>query len=191
MRLFHFSEDPRIAAFAPRAVETPSRRPAGREWLNGPLVWAIDETHQPMYLFPRDCPRILVWPTAETTPADRALWFGNRPDGVIAHIERAWLGRLTGARLYRYELSPASFEDLQDAGMWVSRSAAAVLRVDVFDDLPAALQRLGVELRVVESLPPLRGVWKSSLHASGLRLRNAHGWASDHAPGPSFKTRSS
>jgi hypothetical protein len=33
-----------------------------------------------------------------------------------------------------------------------------------------------VELRVMESLLPLRGVWDSSLHASGIRLRNARGW---------------
>jgi hypothetical protein len=41
------------------------------DWLNGPLVWAIDAWHQPMYLFPRDCPRILYWPLATTNAADR------------------------------------------------------------------------------------------------------------------------
>ena len=66
MRLFHFSDDPAIARFEPRAVLVPSPRAPGREWLNGPLVWAIDEPHQPMYLFPRDCPRILLWPRPET-----------------------------------------------------------------------------------------------------------------------------
>ncbi len=35
-----------------------------------------------------------------------------------------------------------------------------------------------VELRVMESLTPLRGVWETSLHASGIRLRHAQGWDS-------------
>ena len=54
MRLFHFSEDAAITRFAPRPVAVPSARPREQEWLNGPLVWAIDEAHQPLYLFPRD-----------------------------------------------------------------------------------------------------------------------------------------
>lgn len=67
MRLFHFSEDPTIVTFAPRAVVVPSRRSPGKEWLNGPLVWAIQESLDFMYLFPRDCPRILTWAIDETT----------------------------------------------------------------------------------------------------------------------------
>ncbi len=60
MRLFHFSDDPAIALFVPRPVAVPLARSAGREWLNGPLVWATDELHAILYLFPRDCPRVLV-----------------------------------------------------------------------------------------------------------------------------------
>jgi hypothetical protein len=52
MRLFHFSERSDIAVFEPRPVTVPSPRTRGREWPNGPLVWAIDAWHQPMYLFP-------------------------------------------------------------------------------------------------------------------------------------------
>lgn len=77
MRLFHFSDDPDIAVFEPRPVLIPSVRPIGREWLNGPLVWAIDGDHDFMYLFPRDCPRILIWATAETTEAERRHWLGD------------------------------------------------------------------------------------------------------------------
>jgi hypothetical protein len=54
MRLFHFSDDPEIVRFVPRPIRTLVERPAGLKWLNGPLVWAIDEPHEPMYLFPRD-----------------------------------------------------------------------------------------------------------------------------------------
>ena len=66
--LNHFSEEPDIRIFEPRAV--PGTRPAGREWLNSPLVWAIDDWHAPAYMFPRDCPRILWWPLPGTTAED-------------------------------------------------------------------------------------------------------------------------
>lgn len=60
MRLFHFSDDAAIGTFTPRSVLVPSQRAPGMEWLNGPLVWAIEEPLDFMYLFPRDCPRILM-----------------------------------------------------------------------------------------------------------------------------------
>jgi len=176
MRLFHFSDDPAIACFKPRPVAIPSQRPPGRDWLNGPLVWAIDQPHQPMYLFPRDCPRILLWPRPDTTADDLRSWFGDRPWRMIAHIEQAWFERLRGATIYRYELPPETFEALDDAGMWVARQAVTPIRMDAIGALPAALRAEGVELRIMESLAPLRDIWSTSLHASGIRLRNAQGW---------------
>ena len=78
VRLFHFSDDPGITVFEPRPVLKPSARPEGRDWLNGPLVWAIDEPHQPMYLFPRDCPRILLWPRETSSAGDTDTRSGTR-----------------------------------------------------------------------------------------------------------------
>ena len=75
MRLFHFSDDGGLTRFTPRPVLVPSARPPGRDWLNGPLVWAIDEARQPLYLFPRDCPRILLYPTPATTAEDLQRWW--------------------------------------------------------------------------------------------------------------------
>ena len=177
MRLFHFSDDPGIACFVPRPVRTASTRPPGRDWLNGPLVWAIDEATQPLYFFPRDCPRILLWSTPATTAQDRERWFGTSAAKMIAHVEWAWFDRLSRESLYRYELPTETFEDLDDAGMWISRQAVTPLAVETLTDLPAMMAAHGVELRLVESLLPLRGVWSTTLHASGNRLRNAQGWA--------------
>jgi len=56
------------------------------------------------------------------------------------------------------------------------QSAAEPLRVDVIDELADALRRNEVELRFMESLALLRGVWATSLHASGIGLCNAVGW---------------
>ena len=174
IRLFHFSDDPGITMFVPRPVCVASRRPEGREWLNGPLVWAIDEVHQFLYLFPRECPRILVWARPDSSAADRAAWLGAAD--AVAFIEADWLERLAAAALTRYEFLPAPFEDLRDAGMWVSRQPAEVVDRLQISGLPHRLAERGVRLDVVESLVPLRGLWDTSLQVSGIRLRNARGW---------------
>lgn len=176
MRLFHFSDHGDIGSFQPRPVRKPSLRAPGREWLNGPLVWAIEEAYQPMYLFPRDCPRILLWQTSTTTQADRAAWWGQSTSRIIACAEWRWLDRIRGERLYRYEFPLDGFQDLDDAGMWVSTKPTTPLGVQQIDDLLGALQACGVELRLMPSLTPLRNVWASSLHASGIRLGHAKDW---------------
>jgi hypothetical protein len=173
--LFHFSEDFSIDRFEPRPVKTPAPRKPGREWLNGPLVWAIDEWHAPMYLFPRDCPRILLWPLASTSDADRERFIepGAR---IVAYVEQRWLPALSAARLCRYELPTESFEPLDDAGMWVSRSAVRPAAAEALSDLPQQLAERGVVLKALDTLTTLRDVWDTTLHASGIRLRNAQGW---------------
>ena len=98
MAVFHFSERGDIRRFLPRPVEVPARRKPGMEWLNGPLVWAIDDWHQPLYLFPRECPRILLWPTAESTSADRAEWIGETGPRMAAYVEEGWRERIETAR---------------------------------------------------------------------------------------------
>ena len=176
-RLFHFSDDASITRFEPRPVKVPSERGPGRDWLNGPLVWAVEEARQAVYLFPRDCPRILLWPTENTTAADLDLWWGHRTCRMLAHIEWAWWDLLTREHLYRYELPPGTFRPIDsDNWMWVSEEVVEPIERLTISDLPAALAAEGVELRVMERLTPLRGVWSTTLHASGIRLRNAVDW---------------
>lgn len=175
MRLFHFSERGDIDLFIPRPVLQPSPRAGGSEWLNGPLVWAIVEEKQYLYLFPRDCPRIVMWPTAETTADDRDRWFGDLPDNTvaIAYIEAKWLESLERTTIFRYELPGDTFLDLKDAGMHVSRSVVAPSGVTKIPDLRAALCENHTHLKPVPSLAPFKSAWKSTLHVSGIRLRNA------------------
>ncbi len=186
MRLFHFSDNSSIAVFAPRPVRIPAERPAGQEWLNGPLVWAIDDWHSMLYLFPRDCPRILIWPTDATTDGDRARWMGVTEARAVAYIEAGWLARLRSATIWRYALPPDGFEPIGDVGMWVARQAVVPARVDALSGLDDHLAESRVELRVMDDLTPLRAVWSSTLHASGVRLRNALGWG---APGWPHSTK--
>ncbi len=126
-----------------------------------------------MYLFPRDCPRILAWSVSGTKAEDAAQLGGAR---AVAWIEQAWLDRFRSAALYRYALPAETFKDLRDAGMWVSQDAVVPDAVERLDSLPTRLAALDVDLRIMDSLVDLRGLWDTSLHVSGIRLRNAQGW---------------
>lgn len=174
-RLFHFSDNGDIDRFVPRPVGTRAQRPAGQEWLNGPLVWAIAQDHQQLYLFPRECPRIVMWATAATSAEDRKTWLAGAHSGVsaIAYIEDAWLARLERASIFRYELPNDTFMDIDDVGMHVSPTTVVPSSTHAITDLRAALGACGTALRTVASLGPLRAAWNSSLHVSGIRLRNA------------------
>lgn len=168
-RLFHFSEDPGIHVFVPR---TPDHRPDVP-----PMVWTVDQERAWTYLFPRECPRVLLWPTPDTTAVDLDRWFGGRPDARIACIEWAWLDRMHSTPLFRYEMDPAQFRPLEDdPWMWVSSAAETPRSVDPVGDLIAALRLENVELRLMPSLAPLDGAWEHSFHFSGIRLRNSIGW---------------
>ena len=179
-RLFHFSEDPAIEIFEPRPVRVPSQRPRGLDWLNGPLVWAVDDWHAPMFFFPRDCPRVMLWRTPQTTEADLDHWWrGDRRRRMQAHIETAWLERVRAGRLYRYAFEPDAFERVDangGPGYYVARQAVRPLEVSPVGDLMAALDAADVELHTMHDLLPFNGAWLSTVHFSGSRLRNAVGW---------------
>jgi len=64
----------------------------------------------------------------------------------------------------------------------VSRTTVRPLSVEPVGDLEAAMAAADVELHVMADLLPLKGVWESSLHASGIRLRNAEGWGEPDWP---------
>ncbi len=173
LRLFHFSGDGEISKFAPRRPDMLSPRPQGKAWLNGPLVWAIEEAFQFLYLFPRDCPRVLAWPNAGSTEQDQKVWIGSDGFRAVAYAEEDWLAQIQSATIFRYELPHETFENLEDAGMWVSRRVVKPVGVSRLDDLPARLANLRVDLRFVSSLLSIQPVWRTTLHVSGIRLRNA------------------
>jgi RimJ/RimL family protein N-acetyltransferase len=185
-RLFHFSEDPAIEVFEPRPVRVPSQRPPGLGWLNGPLIWAVDAWHAPMFFFPRDCPRVMLWRTPRTSDADLDHWWrGDRRRRMQAHIETTWLERVRAGRLYRYAFDPAAFEPVEAAGgpgYHVARQAVRPLEVTPVGDLTAALAAADVELHTMHDLLPFNGAWLSTVHFSGSRLRNAVGWEARDAP---------
>lgn len=176
MELSHFSEQSDIVVFDPRPIGVPVDRPAGQEWLNGPLVWAIDRPHSILYLFPRECPRIVVWPTMQATSDDRQRWIGSTSARAVAYVEQEWLDQIESTTIFRYEMPPETFEAVGEVGMWVSRNSVRPSAREVISRLPDRLADAGVELRAQPSLIGLKPIWNSTLHASGIRLRNAAGW---------------
>ncbi len=170
MPLYHFSEEPDIRVFEPRP---PLARPDVE-----PLVWAIDDRHQPMYFFPRDCPRACFWPGPQTSDDDRDRWLTAADVRMAIAVESRWLDSIRQTVLYRYTMPDEGFAPLDDiAGHWVNRSAVTPLSVDPVGDLLRALLDANVELRVMPSLIELwRRVIQSTLCFSGTRLRNAKGW---------------
>ena len=118
----------------------------------------------------------MLWTTPETTTEDHDYWWQGSRSKVLAYTEKAWLGRVQRETIYRYEMPSLTFEDLDDAGMWVSKVAVKPSRLEALSNLPKEHQAYDVELRVLENLLPLKEVWNSSLHASGIRLRNAQRW---------------
>jgi len=165
--LYHFSEDPTLTSFAPRA-------PIERRDVE-PMVWAIDEWHAPMYYFPRDCPRACFWPSLRTTAEDRERWFGHVDAKMVIAVESAWLKRIRATALYRYSMPPGSFVRLDEtAGHWGSRESVTPLAFEPVGDLLDALVAADIELRITPSLAELwQRVISTTLACSATRLRNA------------------
>jgi hypothetical protein len=147
VRLFHFSENPNIDLFQPHV---PATKPT-----QSPAVWAIDDTHQSLYWFPRDCPRVAAWPRNDSERNAFREAFGTTACRVHA-IEEAWLERMRATVVYRYELPFALFERWEEAsGQWISRTAVAPLHVEPLGDLMALHADADIDLRVEPSLWPL------------------------------------
>jgi hypothetical protein len=163
--LWHFSEDPSLEVFHPRASANGSSEP---------LVWAVDTRHAPMFWFPRGCPRGCIWAGPATSTADRERFFGQGAARRVHVIEAAWLEPMRTCQLFAYRLATEPFRPHEVGGYWVtSETVEAVERVEV-GDLLARHAAAGIELRITPSIWPFwRRVAGSTVEFSGSRLRNA------------------
>jgi len=165
--LLHFSEDPDIPRFVPHIAATSAERE--------PLVWAVDEEHQPSYWFPRDCPRACCWDNGTAlSEAGRALIGGSAARRMHA-IEDAWLERMRRCALFVYRFDPETFV-LHDApgGFWVSRETVTPLSVEPAGDLIVRHAQAGIDLRVVDDFSAIAdAIVASGLGFSIIRRRNA------------------
>jgi hypothetical protein len=165
--LYHFSEENDIEVFQPRKHPSFQDRP--------PMVWAIDKERSPLYLFPRDCPRIGFWATPETSKNDREKYLHTTAAEKIIVVEGEWLDRIQNTELYKYTLKPDHFITMDEgAGYFVSYETELPLKVEKVGSLFQALIQVGIELRIVPSLQPLyEQLPDTTLHFSMIRMRNA------------------
>jgi hypothetical protein len=164
--LFHFSEFPSIEAFVPHV---PRSNPT-----QAPAVWAIDEDHQSLYWFPRDCPRVAAWSRNPAEQSNLQRSFGTTATRVHA-MESTWLDAMRSTVLYRYSLPAASFERWPEAsGQWISKVVVEPVDVLPIGDLLVRHATARIDLRIVSDLWPLHDLAMSSLwDFSTVRMSNA------------------
>jgi hypothetical protein len=168
-KIFHISENGEIETFKPR----PS--PSVIKNLTGDVVFGISEKLLHNYLFPRDCPRVAFYASAETTPTDREKFLQASPEYVVA-VEAKWFSAIQKTTLFCYEFDGKSFSLIDEcADYYVSRSEVKPLSVRRIDDiLDELFRRKNVELRILSELWKIADkVSKSSLNFSLIRMRNA------------------
>lgn len=175
--LCHFSEESGIARFEPRPP------PSASSGVTGLVVWAVAPKYQANYLLPRDCPRVTFGAKYDTSDADRKRFLIGVTARRVVCVETAWLPRIRAATLFRYDLAPEPFVDVdaeRDGGKcFIARVPVEPLRVVALTDLLHELTAEDIELRILPDLWPLcDAVAASSLEFSMIRMRNARPHAS-------------
>ncbi len=166
-RLFHVSENASISEFLPR-------RSATNPLISEPVVWAVDQARLPNWLLPSDCARVCFSSCAATSDEDRARFLSSGAERVIC-IQADDLPASLTRPLTVYEFDPAPFVIVDDnAGHWIARVPVKPLGQVLLANGVAEIVRLGVELRVLPALWPIRdAVIQSTLAFSVIRIRNA------------------
>ncbi|WP_054949775.1 DUF6886 family protein [Numidum massiliense] len=165
--LYHFSEDPHIDEFVPRATNS-------RKHLE-PVVWAIDAAHAVNYYFPRDCPRIVYSRTTNISREDEERFFGHTEAHTVITVESKWYEAIRSTTLYKYTFDGRNFQLCDEiAGYYVSNSTVRPLAVEPMGDLIQAIVRTGVDLRFTPNLYRLRDALVNSTlrQFSIIRFRN-------------------
>ncbi|WP_221567385.1 DUF6886 family protein [Alkalihalobacillus sp. TS-13] len=162
---YHFSEEGQIKEFQPRKSPSFPEEP--------PYVWAIDRAHSPLYLFPRNCPRIAFWKNVRTKTEDTQTF--NVDTRMVIVIENRWVERLKSGVLYQYTFGGDSFKCFdRNAGYYTSRSTVVPTSVQRLERLPQLLEKEGIEIRCLPTLKSLRyEIPSSTLSFSMIRMRNA------------------
>ena len=173
MRLFHVSEEGNIPVFMPRV---PKRRDMDERVA---VVWAVEEGCLPLYLMPRDCPRVVYRAGLRAEARDVARYQAPSDGKFVAVIEVDWMERLKSTTLFLYEFDTKDFA-LQDevAGFYTALTPQTPKEKHILSDILGALNRFEVELRTVDNLWELaENIQTSSLDwfISRMRFAKPHG----------------
>jgi hypothetical protein len=165
--LLHYSEDPGIAAFEPHVPRSNPGVPAG--------VWTIDPQRAPLYWFPRDCPRVAVWANDAEQQKRLSILFTTAATRVQA-APTSWIDAIRSCRLYEYRFDPTPFAPWPEAeGQWIAHQRVVASSVEPAGDLLDRQHAVGVDVRLVDDLAPLRAaVLAAGLPFSIVRYLPAH-----------------
>src|SRR5260221_13295172 len=83
--LVRVSEVPGMGRFDPRPPPSPD------SGVNCPAVFAIEDRLLHNYLLPRDCPRVTVYASDQTSPDDLRRFLGCTAARHVVAIEGRWL----------------------------------------------------------------------------------------------------
>ena len=140
-------------------------------------MWAVDAEQAPSYWFPRDCPRVMAWPIADTTEADRDRIIGPGGGGRVHAVEYGWLDPMRTTRLYAYRFDAGPFQPFGEPHPHAMVAVEPVRPLgppEPVGDLLALHEAAGVQLRVLPNLWEFfDAVMASTLGYSGIRLRYA------------------
>jgi hypothetical protein len=163
MLLHYFSDQPDLDVLEPRI---PSRHPE-RE----PFVYAVEAKHTPLYLFPRDCPRLAVW-ADEGARSEDIEWLRQRTARrVLLAVDASWADRVATGTVYRYDVPADTFFAIHDSLALVSRVPVCPVGVTVIDNLPKAIMDADAMLAVVGNLSDFaRSIEESTLNAAMIRM---------------------
>ncbi len=113
MKLYHYSEDTSIRIFQPRPHPKHPNLPDS--------VWAIDEEGSPMYLLPRECPRIVYWPIQTTSQEEKDLFKSQTTSRMIITVEQRWFQKIQSATITQYTFESTLFNSFDEgAGYYTS-----------------------------------------------------------------------
>jgi len=156
--VLHFSEDPTITRFVPHVAAT-ARQPDA-------FVWAVDTFNAPSYWFPRECPRVCVWPAGATDLTGR-----------VHAVEPGWLEEMRAVELFAYRFAARDFEPFGQPRphAHVSRTEVAALGPpEPVGDLVGVHAEHAIELTVTDDLFAFHGrSVAAGMEFSSIRLRNA------------------
>jgi hypothetical protein len=166
--LFCLSEDPKIEIFEP------SFSPGFARLVRQAVVIAFSYQSLSQYLFPPECPRVVMNQLPTSSPADLVRFLGPaRAESVIA-VEASWYKRIQQTTLYCYEVPKALFFPLEGAdSIFISHQRVKPMTAKPIYDLLEELMKRNIEIRFLPRLDRLlKPVMLSTIGHHLIQIQN-------------------
>jgi hypothetical protein len=148
--LYCLSEYPRIEIFEPFIS------PRSVKWLSEEVVIAISSENLSNYLFPPDCPRIVIFPLPKSSELDCERFLGPAKTGSVIAVEAKWFDKIQQTTLYCYQVPEESFMPLErNDSFYVSFKSVKPISVKPVYNPLGELMKRNIEIRFLPSLDKL------------------------------------